>query len=374
MKFDQIAADALIRARTALYIDDPFYGILALRLKMQEDRAVKTLCVSHTTIFYNPDFVKAMDARNPNETKAAIGHEIGHIIYDHMDRCGPRNPRKWNAAGDYVINAALKKDGFEIGKSWLYNPAFDGMTADHIYTLLPDDDENGNGPGEGGGWGELDSMQPGNPADAQEMAAQWKIATVQAANIAKQQGNLPASMEGIVDEILGHKVNWREHLRRFATQHTKNDFSWSRPQRRMIPHGYYLPSLYSEAMGTLVDVIDTSGSIDQYTLNVFGSEVAAAKALARPEKLINIYCDARVNRVAEFTEHELPTFELCGRGGTDFRPPFIHIEQHGIKPACLIYLTDGEGPFPKEPPPYPVLWVMTTDIVAPWGETIRIEA
>lgn len=373
MKLDTVARDALIRARTALYIDTPFYGILALRLVMQEDRTVKTLCVNHTTIFYNPDFVKEMDARNPNETKAAIGHEIGHIIYDHIDRCGVRNPRKWNAAGDYVINAALKKDGFEIGKSWLYNPAWADMTADHIYTLLPDDDENGDGPGPGGGWGELDAMQPGDPAEAAANAADWKIATIQAANIAKQQGNLPASMERIVDEVMGNKVNWRERLRRFATQHTKNDFSWSRPQRRMIPHGYYLPSLYSEAMGLLVDAIDTSGSIDQYVLNLFGAEVAAAKMMARPEKLINIYCDARVNRVDEFGEHELPTFKMCGGGGTDFRPPFKYIEQHNLKPACFIYLTDGEGRFPDAPPPYPVLWVMTTDIVAPWGETIRIE-
>ena len=104
---NEAIARKLIRARTALYIDHPFYGILALRLTMKEDLSVKTLCVNAKEIRYNPDFVATL---NDDTTKSAVAHEVGHIFWDHLERCAGRNPKKWNAAGDYVINAGLKED------------------------------------------------------------------------------------------------------------------------------------------------------------------------------------------------------------------------------------------------------------------------
>jgi len=62
-----------------------------------------------------------------------------------------------------------------------------------------------------------------------------------------------------------------------------------------------------------------------------------------------------------------------GRGGTDFRPVFEHVDKEPIQPACLIYLTDLEGPYPTVPPDFPVLWVCSTDKEATWGETIRLD-
>lgn len=36
-----------------------------------------------------------------------------------------------------------------------------------------------------------------------------------------------------------------------------------------------------------------------------------------------------------------------------------------IEPSCLIYITDGYGPAPDNPPPYPVLWILTGDGASP---------
>ena len=80
-----------------------------------------------------------------------------------------------------------------------------------------------------------------------------------------------------------------------------------------------------------------------------------------------------LNHVAEFAQGEQFKMVSKGGGGTDFRPPFEYVEREGITPACLIYLTDGYGPFPQNPPPYPVLWAMTTDVVPPWGEYVKVE-
>lgn len=360
----------LIKARTYLYINQPFYGILSLRMMLKEvhkDPRVQTLRVSHTTIYYNPDFVATL---TPLLTASAICHELQHIMLNHIDRCGARNPETWNAACDYVVNANLKTDGMPIGDGWLYHPKFAGMTAEHIYTLLPDTPAGGGS----GGYGALDSMQASaDETAASENAADWDVAVINAAAAAKEAGKVPASIARQVEELTAGRVNWQERLRRFVTAHSKNDYSWNRPQRRMIPFGYYLPSLHSLSMNLLVTAIDTSGSIDRYTLNAFASEVIAAKNAARPQGLMSIYCDAAVNHVDVFGEYDEVRFDMHGGGGTDFSPPFEHVKAEGVKPDCLVYLTDGYGPFPSEPPPYPVLWVMTTGKVAPWGETVRIE-
>ena len=44
--------------------------------------------------------------------------------------------------------------------------------------------------------------------------------------------------------------------------------------------------------------------------------------------------------------------------------------------SCLIYITDGCGPSPNRPPPYPVLWVLTADgeMPAPWGRELRLKS
>lgn len=359
---NESARVALIRARTALYIDQPMYGILSLRLKMVENVAIKRLCVSHKEIQYNPDYVlKLTDLTRVS----AIAHEVSHVMMHHLNRCAGRNPKKWNAAGDYVINAQLKTDKFTLDPSWLYSPMYAGKSADEVYSLLPDGQDDGQ-----------DEQDPSDPEDvdgAAEDELAWKVATISAAKEAQKQGKLPESLKRLMDELTDNKVDWREKLRRFATAHAKNDYSWARPQRRMLPFGLYLPSLYSEAMGVLVTAIDTSGSISRPILDAFGAEVIAARNATSPEKLVNIYCDDKVRHVDTYDQFEPVTFEGHGGGGTSFLPPFKHVDQNAIKPACLIYLTDGYGPFPSVPPPYPVLWCMTTDVIAPWGETVRIE-
>ena len=53
-------------------------------------------------------------------------------------------------------------------------------------------------------------------------------------------------------------------------------------------------------------------------------------------------------------------------------PPFKWVEENGIQPKCLIYLTDLRcNSFPPAPA-YPVLWVTDSRKTAPFGETLGI--
>lgn len=359
----------MTKARTALILDEPFFGNLVMNLQFVEDLTIQTLCVSRSRVRYNPKFIREL---SPGQIKTALAHEVGHCVYDSFGRRGEKDPRGWNIATDYTINEMLDKAGFEHIDGWLLNQAYYGMTADHIYTLLPKD-KNGNHPGTGDEGGSLDDTDETQSAD--DMTdTDWKIATIQAANEARKQGKLPATLERFVEEITNPQVDWRAYFLRWFTERSRNDYSWTRPNKRFAHLGLILPSLYSESMGETVFMVDTSGSITQDTLDAFGSEVTAAHAATRPTKLYVIYCDSEVNHVDEFGPNDELHFKLHGGGGTDFRPPFQWLEERGITPSVGVYLTDLYGPEPETPPPYPFLWCCTTDKVGSFGDTIKVNA
>ena len=64
--------------------------------------------------------------------------------------------------------------------------------------------------------------------------------------------------------------------------------------------------------------------------------------------------------------------KIVGGGGTDFRPVFEWVDRQGIQPELLLYFTDAEGEFPKEPPPFPVVWLIKGRELVPWGERIQL--
>ncbi|MDM0116884.1 VWA-like domain-containing protein [Variovorax sp. J22R133] len=362
----------ITHARSGLILDHGFFGMLALRLELKEmpedmkarliaRKKTPTLAVDGKRVFYDPPFILSM---TPAVTKSALAHEVMHCVFEHIGRRNGRNPGKWNSAGDYVINQVLEDSGFELGKGWLIEPAFKNMSADHIYSLLPDGDDGDDD--------SLCDVMDGDPADQDLQDVEWKVATVQAAQAAKAQGTLPDAMKRFIDELTAPQVNWREQLQRFVTQISKNDYSWMRPNKRHLSQGFYLPTLYSENMGVMAVAIDTSGSIDKPTLTAFGGEITAIHATVRPEKLFVIYCDARVNHVDEFGANDVLHFDMHGGGGTDFNPPFNWLRDKGHEPECLVYLTDMYGGFPSHVD-FPVLWCATTDVKGPIGETIRIK-
>lgn len=359
----------LTRARTHLLLGFPFFGELALRLKLVERADIPTLAVDGRSIFYNPDFVAKLSG---SLTMAIIAHEVMHCVFDHIGRRADRNPKKWNVAGDYAINQMLTDAGFNFEGTGLLDKKYAGMTTDEIYHLLDSSigDENAPGPGEPGG--PLDDCMDGDTESNETNATDWKIATIQAATSAKAEGKLPASLARLLDELAAPKVDWRERLRRFVNQSSKDDYSWMHPNRRYMSLGIYLPSLYNETMGEIVVAIDTSGSIDQATLSAFGAEIKAIVQSARPSKTTVIYCDAKVNHVDVFEPNDELHFNTHGGGGTDFCPPFEYVAEHSIRPVCFVYLTDMYGRFPSDPG-YPVMWCATSDVISPFGETIPIE-
>lgn len=375
---DPDARFKLTKARALMLIEQPFYGVLALRLNLIENKAIKTLAVDGRNVFYNPAFINELPG---DQVRTAMAHEVGHCVFQHIGRRGARDPKKWNYAGDFVINGFLEEVGFApIPGYWNRNKAYDGMSADQVYNLLPDDPSGGSGgqpqkelcdilDGQGEGEGDQTDAE-----DQSMMDNEWEVATLQAASVAKQAGKLPASMERFIKEMTEPKVDWRAQLRNLVFERAKDDYSWSRPNRRYASMGIFMPSLYSERMGTIVVVTDDSGSITDSVLAAFTAEIRDIRASVMPQTLVHISCDARINHVAEFSMEDELKIESKGGGGTDFNPPFEYVEKEGIQPVVFIYLTDLYGPAPKHPPGYPVIWCCTTKgLQGPWGDTIHVD-
>lgn len=230
-------------------------------------------------------------------------------------------------------------------------------------------------PGQMGGVAEPEGKDGGAPSPAEmamlEAELDGKIAS--AAQAAKGQGKLPAGLERMLVEALKPKIDWKDRLRKFVAKTIPSDFTWMRPSRRSMANGIYMPSVVKNGCGKLLVIIDTSGSIGNEELAQYWGEVTAIFEDCNPEQLVVMYCDAAVAGTDYFSFGETPVLRPRGGGGTDFRPPFRKVNKDGIQIQAAIYLTDGYGSFPEKEPPYPVLWVITSDVKAPHGETLRLE-
>lgn len=393
----------LTKARVQLLLDHPFFGTLATRLENVIDDKVKTTATDGQSLFWNSGYLMGLQ---PEEVQGVIGQAVGHSANGHTWRRGDRDKKAWNQAADKTINGILSAAGLVLPKGELIpTPSEVNQAVECLYTA-PAESPDGKSPQAGGetdpngGQGQnnpanqqKDSSKPGTgqpqpgPADkpgccevldapaeeATELEAEWKVAVAQAAESAKAEGKLPGELQRMIDEIVNPKVSWETLLRDFVQRSARNDFNWTRPNRRYAHTGILLPSLISDELPEIVVVVDTSGSIGKKQLDQFASEVSAV--LGCYETTIRlVYADARVAHTEVITRADLPLkLSAFGGGGTDFRPAFDWVTKQDLTPACLIYLTDLYGPTPTQEPDYPVLWICTTDRVAPIGETVKME-
>ena len=373
---EQMLEERIIRARASIIMDSVFFGSLMVRLQPNLNPDVETMATDGKFIHYNANFT---DGLTDSELKGVIVHEVMHCAMAHHARKGDRDHRGWNMACDYAINPLVTESGFVLPKDCLENPAYAGMAAEEIYALFPPGGGNNGGSNDNWNVGGVDpgvaEGDPNNKADADHEAQNWKNAVAEAAMTARMMGKMPAGLDRLVDNMMDATLPWQELLARFIHNVSKNDFNWARPNKGLLQNfGIYMPTLHSDACGTLAVILDTSGSIGQKELTEFGAELNGILDLVRPEKVHVIYCDAAVNHVEEFTPDMYPVmFEARGGGGTDFRPAFEYIDENISDVQCAIYLTDMYGTFPDNEPAYPTMWVSNSRVdEAPFGQVIQL--
>lgn len=359
------AESDMLKARAQLLMDQPFFGTLALRLKLVATEDTKTAATDGTRLLYNPKYIQSL---SPAPRKGLIAHEVMHCVWNHMTRRNSRDHKRWNIATDYAINPHLIECGFVLPDGGLIDKQYYDMSADEIYNKLPEDQTKPCP------WGEvLDAgvgqVQAGSNA---AMESEWQVAVNEAAQVAKAAGKLPGNIEHFIQEIIDPLVDWRTILWPFCMSLTNDDYTWRKPNRAYISEDEYLPAMYNEAAGHIAVIIDSSGSCADY-YQQFMSEMAAIHSDLSPEKITIVHCDADVAHTDEVDRFdEFPIDVMHGGGGTRFSPAFDWINENAPDVEAAVYLTDLECSDYGEEPDYPVLWVSTTKDVAPWGETAHI--
>jgi predicted metal-dependent peptidase len=362
------------KAKSLLILDHPFFGTAVSRRPIIYTDSVPTAAMAATGQMYiNPAFAAPLSVK---QLMFLLAHEALHYMLSHATRRGHRDAKAWNVAADKVINDTLIDAGVgEFIDGGIYLRDARQYAAEELY------DENDNNGGQGPGGTGNDVQDPvdenGNPLDdskVHEIEARAKIEAVQCAKAAKAVGKLPGAIERMVDQIVNVDTPWDDILERFMTAKIKDGYSWNRPNRRFIANNMYLPGTdYKPKMGPVVIGVDTSGSIGQAELNEFAAHTNRILDLCGPEKVIVVYCDAAVAHVDEYTPDEFPVqLTPHGGGGTDLTKVFDWVAENGEEPEMAVMFTDGYTPF-GDAPGFDVVWAMTTQETAPYGESIHVE-
>jgi predicted metal-dependent peptidase len=360
----------LAKAKTALILEHPFVGTVALNMPFEFDENIPTAATNGKRIKFNPEFV---DSLTDEEVKFLVAHECFHPMLEHNFRRGERQHKRWNMAADYVINKLLTDENIgRMPKRGLLDANIytaGGGTSEGIYNILPEQDG-----GDGDGDGPLDDCEDGEGTQAEQaqQQAEWKVKVAQAAQAAKMMGKMSVNMQRLVDEVLQPKVDWRDVLQRFLVKARTDQRSFARFNRRFLPQGIYLPSVSGETMGEIVFAVDCSGSIDQRTINQFAAEIAKVKDDLLPERIHVMYFDSEVSHVESYEVHDDLDIKPHGGGGTDFAPVFESITEHGFNPVAIVFLTDLCCSSFGNQPDAPVLWVTTDPGKAPFGEVVEM--
>jgi len=123
--------EKMIEARKRLILDYPFWGTLALKLKLVEKR-LRRGRTNGKRIQFNPNWVATLTL---SQTIAFNAHEVGHCMLKHHLRRNGRKNRLWQRCCDLAINPILIEAGFELPGMPLYEERFKGMSVEEIYKI-----------------------------------------------------------------------------------------------------------------------------------------------------------------------------------------------------------------------------------------------
>jgi len=369
----------LQQARTTMVLRHPFFASLLLGTPCEERDDIPTAATDAKKIYYNPTFFAPMPVEH---VIGVLAHEVLHIALDHIYRINNRNRIVWNYAADYAINMMLRDCGIELPKPHLFDEKWRGMNAEQIYDhLLQDAEKKGGGAGgKGHGMGDdyeageatagdiLPSPSAGDPAQEAEDRRKTQQRVAQAATMARLAGKLPGSLERLISEMLDPVVPWQHLLRDYMTRTSNDDETWQKRNRRF--EHVVLPTRHSEGMGKIVMIGDVSGSITAEDLNRVGSEGSAIAQDCRPEQLIVLWVDTKVQREEVYEPGDPIDMHPLGGGGTDMRVGIDRALE--LEPDVIVLITDGHTPWPSAEPDVPLIVCCTTGVDVPVGLVVRV--
>lgn len=385
-----ISTASLLKIR--LLWKNVFFGTLLANTPLVESDSVPIAATDMRRIYINPQTFGTY--KEPVQL-GILAHECLHIACMHGLRRQWRDARRANYAADYAADLLLDAAGFDVREFGFVDSQYKGLSFEEIYERLPlpkqggggNDDSGSGGESSGGGsdntvaWAGQnqlanDLMDAAGASDSDKRALEGEIRAriAAAAQAARQVGQLSAGLERVIEGQLNPQAPWTELLREYLTRLVHDDASWNRRNRRIAD--WFFPSADSYALGEIIWIGDTSGSIRDQELTQLAAEANAFVEECRPERFRMVWADDPDSEkliCAEqiFESGEPIVMKPIGGGGTDMRKPLQYCEQ--FEPPVVVLVTDGYTPWPDSAPPFPLIVCCTTNQPVPqWAQVVRI--
>lgn len=354
--------EKLVTARVGLLLKAPFFGNMATRMRLIDASDwCQTAATNGRDFMYSRKFIEKLSVK---KLEFLLAHEICHCVFDHFGRKGSRNAQLANIAQDFAINQILvdERIGEKITEVKIcQDNKYRGMAWEEIYDLLwaqaekiPLDqllkqlgdllDEHLDVEGDGNPGEEKNGNKPTiSKEDAQRIKDEIKEAMIQSA-AAAGAGKTPAAIQRMIKDMTEPKMNWREIVRMNIQSIVRNDYSFTRPNRKGMHSGAILPGMKNDETIEVAIAIDMSGSIGEEDATVFLSEVKGIVD-QYTDFAIDLWCfDTDVynyQRITHDNADDLLTYEPMGGGGTDFEVNYNFMKDNDIQPKKFIMFTDG---------------------------------
>lgn len=414
----------ITKARARLLVRAPFLGSIALGLEWVCAPDIGTMATDGRRVWFNRSWC---EDHGIEKTMGVIAHEVFHVVNKHHLRRGDRDADLWNIAADLLINRLLEEDNFTLPPDGLFDRErrFAGLPTETIYARLQEEQQQQSGhaqqqpretqatmpsrgrsnaaasaspnqpaaqPAVSGNaddakdgdvtparhWGEVRDLTAPNgktlsPAQRRRAEHDLDVRIRQAVASARRAGKFSTGYEEVID-VATNQVDWHDKFRISFDGLLRGEVSWTRPNRRFVQHGLYLPGWRRIGPGRIAYVLDTSGSISARELSVYTAAVLGILEETGPEEIALIQCDARVQHVAYLQAgNSFDRIEVHGRGGTRFQPAFDWIADSGLAFSAIVYATDLDCIDEPQDPGVPVIWLTPNrNRTMPFGEIIDV--
>ena len=314
----------------------PLLGALAARFTLVADAglarewgiSVAAVSASAGEIYLNPH-----TRFSTAQWRFVLAHEMLHAALRHADRVGPRDPRLWNVACDYVINGWLVEMGVgEMPEGLLFDPALAGMSAEEVYDRITRDlrtlrrlaKYRGDMLGEPLPWA-------GAKAGGVDLDDYYRRALLTGFeyHTRDERGLLPSGLVAEIRVLDQPPPPWDVQLAQWFDEHVRapeRRRTYARPSRRQasapeIPRpGWFTPEDV-ERRSTFGVVVDTSGSMNHELLGkALGAIASYANARGVPAARV-VFCDAAAYDAGYLAVDDIAgRMRVRGRGGTVLQP------------------------------------------------------
>jgi predicted metal-dependent peptidase len=421
----KLAKDILMHCRLKVQDKLPFFTMAIYYLTLEADEDIETMATDGYYLYYNPTYVIKQYKDDKNILYICIIHILLHCLLRHFAKKQYTYYELFDVSMDVVVYLMLVELGFITKKAkkdvltsipeldeFLRVKKINDSTS--IYNAALVDDMLSKALLSNASLFQLDIhdywTKPkkinGNNRFSGSLSKTWNKMYLEISSILRlgneigyDTGNFTQMF--ISEDCSESQISYEEHLRRLASfdevlriDVDNLDVMWYTTGLEMyddMPIIEFNELKEDYVINEFILAIDTSGSCSGEIMENFLSQtIKIFKDMELKNRRIKakiIQCDAKIVderdiSCSEDIELYTSNFQAFGFGGTDFNPVFDRIKELQDKGSFLnlkglIYLSDGEGSFPEEKPPYETIFVLpnnswTNEYIPEWVTVVKL--